>query len=136
MIAEQIKVSLPSPLIRKIQKVAELTYRSFDEVVASTLDAALIAPPGLPQDLASELAAMHLLSDEALRIALQPLPITTQQRLQQLNNVGGERALTASGSSEQATLIELYQRSILCRAQAIAILKQRGHPIDETSHLQ
>lgn len=123
-------MKLPSPVIEKLRRAAELTYRSVDEVLASTIDATLIAPPGLPDDLAGELAAMRLLSDQALQSAVYPsLSPANQQRLRQLNQAAGERALTAAEAVEQADLLDAYQRSVVRRAQALAILAERGYPI-------
>lgn len=63
-----VTVRLPESALafRKLKRAAELTYRSVDDVLVSTINAALAASPDLPPDLADELAAMHLLSDEAL----------------------------------------------------------------------
>jgi len=96
----------------------------------STINAALTAPPNLPPDLADELAVMHLFSDDALWAAVQPsLSPAEQHRLRQLNHLAGERPLTQAEASEQAVLLRAYHRSVLRRAQALAILGQRGHPV-------
>lgn len=123
-------VTLPEHTFFKLQKAAEVTYRSVDDLLASTIDATLVAPPDLPEALANELAALHLLGDEALWAAVLPsLSPSEQHRLEQLNHIGGERDLTIAESAEQAALLQAYYRSMLRRAQAIAILKQRGHEI-------
>ncbi len=75
---------------------------------------------------------MHLLSDEALWQAIQPtLTPTEQERLHELNHLAGEHALTEQETSTQTALLEAYQRSIVRRSQAIAILKLRGHSISQ-----
>lgn len=125
-----IAVQLPESAFRKLQRAAELTYRSVDDVLVSTIDAALTAPPDLPPDLANELGAMRLLSDDALWAAVQPsLSPAEQHRLRQLNHIAGERSLTEAEAAEQTALIEAYHRSVLRRAQALAILTQRGYSI-------
>lgn len=125
-----ITVTLPEPTLRKLQRAAELTYRSVDEILLGVLNVALSVPPDLPSDVAEELAAMRLLSDDALWAAAQPsLSPAEQQRLQQLNHIAGERSLTQAESAEQAALLKAYHRSVLRRAEALAILQQRGHPI-------
>lgn len=130
MLEQVITVKLPEPTLRRLKRAAELTYRTVDEVVTTTLDAALTAPSDLPTDLADELAAMHLLGDEALWAAARPsLSPAEQARLEQLNHLGGERPLTPSEAAEQSALLEAYHRSVLRRAQALAILAQRGHSI-------
>ncbi len=127
---QTITLSLPEPVLRKLQRAALLTYRSVDEVVATTIDAVLVAPEGLPAELADELAAMHLLSDDALWAAARPsLSPAEQERLQQLNHLAGERDLSPAETAEQQALLESYHRSVLRRAQALSVLAQRGHSI-------
>ena len=127
---QTITVKLPQPLVRRLQRAAELTFRSVDDVLASTVGAALSAPPDLPDDLADELAAMHLLNDEALQAAAQPsLSAAEQQRLRQLNQTAAERSLIPAEAAEQAVLLAAYHRSVLRRAQALAVLAQRGFSV-------
>lgn len=125
-----ITVTLPELEFRRLQRTAELTYRSIDEIVSSVLQVVLSVPPDLPPEVADELAAMRLFSDEALWAAAQPsLSPAEQERLRQLNHLAGERALTQAEASEQTALLEAYQRSVLRRAEALAILRQRGHSV-------
>jgi hypothetical protein len=129
-LAQTITVKLPPPVLGKLKRAAELTYRPIDEILASTINAAFVAPPGLPDDLADELAVMRLLSDQALWAATRPsLSPAEQHRLHQLNHTAGERALTQAETAEQTALLTAYHRSVLRRAQALAILAERGHPI-------
>ncbi|MCP4167583.1 MAG: hypothetical protein GY759_17065 [Chloroflexi bacterium] len=129
-IEQTITVKLPQSIVRRLQRAAEITYRSVDEVLASTVEAALSAPSDLPDELADELAAMHLLNDEALHAAAQPsLSAADQQRLQQLNQEAGEGELTLAEATEQTALLAAYYRSMLRRAQALAVLAQRGYPV-------
>ena len=130
MANQTITVTLPESTIHRLQRAAELTSRSIDDVLATTIEAALPAPSNLPADLADELAAMHLLSDAALWAAAQPsLAPTEQYRLQQLNQIAGERPLTPAETAEHTALLHAYHRSVLRRAQALAVLALRGHPI-------
>jgi hypothetical protein len=130
MTERTLTVTLPEHTFLRLQKAAEVTYRSVDDLLATTIDATLSAPSNLPEALANELAALHLLGDEALWAAVLPsLSPAEQHRLAQLNHIGGERDLTTAESAEQAALLQAYYRSMLRRAQAIAILKQRGHNI-------
>jgi len=105
--------------------------------LAATLNAALPEPSGLPPEMADELASMHLFSDDALWAATEPsLSPAEQRRLGQLNRMAGERPLTKAEKAEQEQLLVAYHRSVLRRAQALAILAQRGHPIPTETELQ
>jgi len=129
-LAQTITVKLPLPVLGKLKRAAELTYRPIDEILASTIDAALVAPPGLPDELAGELAAMRLLSDQALWAAVHPsFSPAEQHRLRQLNHTASERPLTRAEAVEQAVLLVAYHRSVLRRAQALAVLAERGHSL-------
>jgi uncharacterized protein YnzC (UPF0291/DUF896 family) len=127
---QSLTLTLPDSVLQKLNNAARLTHRSMDEIVAATVDAALTSNADLPSELQAELAAMHLFSDDALWAATNPsMSAYEQQRLAQLNESAKERSLTSAQEREQQTLISAYQRSILRRAQALAILKQRGHDI-------
>jgi hypothetical protein len=127
---QTVSIELPRAIFLKLKRAADLTHRSVEEVLVATVNVALVEPPGLPTDLANELAAMHLLSDEALWAAAYPsLSPAEQFRLSQLNHKAGERSLTKAEESEQEHLLAAYHRSVLRRAKALAILTQRGHPL-------
>ena len=130
MTVQTVSVGLPKSVFLKLERAAQLTRRSVEEVLASTVNAALVEPPDLPTDLANELAALHLFSDEALQAAAQPsLSSVEQLRLSQLNDLAGKRPLTPAEAAEQADLLAAYHRSVLRRAKSLAILAQRGHPL-------
>src|SRR3990172_8110929 len=125
-----VAVQLHEPLFRRLKRAADLTHRSVEEIAATSLEAVLPPASNLPPDIADELATMHLFSDEALWAATEPsLSPAEERRLAQLNSAAGERELTPAEESEQQNLITAFQRSVLRRAKALAILAQRGHPI-------
>lgn len=130
MTTQTVSVGLPRAVFLKLERAAQLTHRTVEEVLATTVNAALVEPPDLPADLANELAAMHLFSDEALWAATHPsLSPAAQVRLRQLNHKAGERPLSQAEAAEQERLLDAYHRSVLRRAKALAILAQRGHPL-------
>jgi hypothetical protein len=136
MTIQTVSVKLPRPVFQKLERAAMLTHRSVEDVLVATLNAALAEPPDLPTDLANELAAMHLFSDEALWAATHPsLSPAEQSRLNQLNHKAGERSLTPSEKAEQEHLLSAYHRSVLRRAKALAILAQRGHSLPVETEL-
>ena len=130
MCSATVSISLPERLFQKLKRVADLTHRSVEEVAATSLEVALPADQNLPAELADELAAMRLFSDDALWAATTPsLKATEEQQLLDLNTTAGERDLSSEETAEQQRLIDAYQRSVIRRAQALAILAQRGHNI-------
>jgi len=135
MTQDTVSVPLPTQLFRRLERTAAITHRSIDEILASTVAAALIAPEDLPEDLAGELAGMHFLSDDSLRAASMPsMSAADLARLEQLNSSAGQRSLMVAEVAEQTQLLEGYRRAILRRAQAMAILAQRGHSLADLPH--
>ena len=136
MTASTIPIQVPEPLYRRLERAAALTHRSVAEVLASTIAVALPPMSDLPEALADELAGMIWLSDEALRAATQPTFTREQRkRLNELNNLEDERQLTEAEQSERAALLAEYERSVLRRAQAFAVLAQRGHSTPDYTEL-
>jgi hypothetical protein len=133
MITTMIPVQLPESLFQRLKRTAELTHHSVQELAAITLEAALPLVPEVPPEIAHELTAMHLFSDEALWAATAPsLSPTEETRLTQLNSAATKRALTRAEQAEQHGLIAAYHRSVLRRAKALALLAQRGHQLPLT----
>ncbi len=125
-----INVPLPKSTYRKLKRAAELTYRTVNDLLVDTIESSLPTLPDVPSALGEELAAMNLFSDNALWAATNPsLSAAKQARLSQLNQVAGERNLTPAEIAEQKDLLAAYNRSVLRRAQALAVLSQRGHSI-------
>jgi len=132
--AATIAVHIPEALFHKLKRVADLTHRSVEDVTVTSLEAVLPSVQNLPPDIANELAAMHLFSDDALWAATAPsFSPTEEYRLNQLNAAAEERDLTPAEEAEQQSLITAYQRSVLRRAKALAILAQRGHRVPITA---
>lgn len=137
MLEQTLTVRLPTSVVAKLKRAAAITHRSVDEIVATTVDAVLMESPGVPQELADDFAAMHLLTDQALWANAQPSVSPAEiHRLRQLNHAAGERSLTEAEASEQTALLAAYHVSVLRRAQALAILAERGHPIAYQTSLE
>ena len=137
MATETVTVRLPKSVFIKLKQAADLTYRSVEDVLVSAINATLVETPGIPSSLANELAGMPLFSDQALWAAAKPsLSAADQERLSQLNHRAGEAALTRAERAEHERLLGAYQRSVLRRAKALAILAQRGHRVTTEADAQ
>ncbi|HQE93760.1 MAG TPA: hypothetical protein PLH19_13220 [Anaerolineae bacterium] len=136
MTTRMVPVMIPEPLYRRLERTSATIHRPVNDVVATTLAAMLPPSPDLPEALADELSSMVWLSDEKLYSATQPtFTPTMQARLATLNEINDERPLTPSEKKEQMHLLAQYERSILRRAQAYAILAQRGHLLPDNNEL-
>lgn len=131
-----VSLQVPEPIYRRLRRAAELTHRSVEDVLTTTVDAALPSSPDLPSDLADDLSAMSLFSDDALWAATESsLSAAEQLRLRQLTHAGGRRSLSAAEKAEMTRLLDLYDRAVLRRAKALAILAQRGYELPNRSDL-
>jgi hypothetical protein len=122
-----IQVSIPSPLLDDVERLAKDTQNSVDEIVTASLEMATLAARGLPAELSKELFGMMFYTNDALRAATKPsISLEEDRRLRELTSLSKARPLSAEESQEQARLLELSRKSVLRRAQALAILKWRG----------
>lgn len=130
MLEKTITVTLPQITLQRLEETAIQTQRSVDELLTQTIEAMFVSPSTLPSDW----SALHLMSDKKLwKLFQAPLSDADQTRLHTLNHLAGERTLTESESAEQSALLERYQQAVLRRAQAMAVLKLRGHQISLTN---
>lgn len=112
-------------------------YHSHKQVGEAIDSMTLEIPADLPPDLANEIAAMALFTDEALRSASDAsLSPAQQHRLRQLTQSSQERRLTDADASELEYLMEQYDIAVLRRAHALALLSQRGYPLPDQSNYQ
>ncbi len=134
--ASTVRIELPKKLYVRLQRIAKVTHRPIEEVLSSAIDVALPEEEGLPADLADELAAMNMFSDEALWAAFESsLSPAQQKRLEQLSHAAGERPLTKAESAELTELLEAYDRAVLRRARAMALLTHRGYELPANSDM-
>lgn len=124
-----LQITIPLVVLEKLESVAKASHRTLDEVVAESVDA--VVPSrivGLPADLFGELLGMMRYSDTALQSALLPtISLVEDRRLRELTQISKDRDLTEPEAEEQKRLLIKSQHSIIRRAQALAILKERGY---------
>jgi predicted transcriptional regulator len=127
---QTVSIELPEPIFRRLQHIAEVTHRSVEDVLATIVNAALPQTVGAPAEVADELAAMTLFSDAALWTAAKTtFGAEDQHRLDELTQDGAARPLTEVQAAELTELIDAYDRAVLRRAKALALLAQRGYNI-------
>jgi hypothetical protein len=125
-----VSIQIPERIFHRLQRIAEATYLPIEDVLATTVSVALPQSPNLPPELADDLTAMTMFSDEALWAAAESSLSPSQRcRLNQLSHAGGQRPLSAAESAELAQLADLYDRAVLRRARALAILAHRGFAV-------
>jgi hypothetical protein len=130
MTGHSVTLRLPTTLYERYRQRAEKTHRS---VEAELLDAVTTAAPEeerLPQDLADAISDLETLDADALwRAARQTFPPEASGRLEALHLKRQDEGLTAAEQEIAAQLVRQYERTMLVRANAARLLKERGHDI-------
>lgn len=126
-----VTLQVPDAIFKQFKRVAEQTQRSVDQVMIEAISAAIPLPVS---HLRSDLAQMALLNDAALwqasRATLSP---AQQQQLERLHHQQRNGGLTKEQRHEMEQLETLYKDTILVRAQAAVLLKQRQYDVSDSS---
>ena len=129
---QTVTVQLPDGLYRQVQDRASRLHRSVEGEVVALLTAALPTLDDLPAPLVDEMAQLVFLSDAELwRAARNELAAEENERMQELLHKRQRAGLSRREEEEADELLRRYDRSMLLRAQAMALLKERGHDVSE-----
>lgn len=130
MTTRSVTILLPDPIYQQLKQRADRTRRSIEDELLEVVAAAVPAADELSEDLAEAISPLAALDDEALwRAARDRLPTDAAERLESLGQKRQREGLTEAEVEEAATLIRQYERVMLVRAHAAALLKQRGHNV-------
>lgn len=125
-----VTVQLPQPTFEGLKRLAARQKQSVSDAVFVLVSEKETLPP-LPDDLEVELASYWHLSTETLQLLVRP-PLT-ETEAEEMTALNREEALTQEQEAYSAELLDRYQRGLLRRSAALAILKQRG--VDVTPFL-
>lgn len=130
MRAQDVTIRLPQALFEQLQARAARRQRSVADEVIDVLTGATPATEALPADLEHALAQLASLDDAALwQAARSRMPTVAADRLQALNLKRQREGLDEAEQRESDQLVDQYERAMVLRAQAAALLKQRGHDV-------
>ncbi len=117
---------------RQIKRAADAVRRPVDEVVAEAVVAAAPVMDTPASSLRSELAQMTYLNDAALwKATRSTLSKTQREQLEALHDNQQRAGLTPTEQSQEEALRRLYRETLLVRAQAVALLQQRGYDVSD-----
>ncbi len=132
MAVQEITLSLPETVYEQIRRAAEKTHRPINDVLVEAVAAVAPTMDSVPRNMRSALAQMAYLNDAALwQAARATMSVEQRERLEALHDEQQRRMLTAEERVEEQSLLELYRETLLVRAQAAVLLKQRGYDISE-----
>lgn len=127
---EDVLLRLPKPIYERIKRRAEQARHSVEDEMIDVLATAAPVADEPPANLAEAVASLATLDDEDLWDAARShLAVDDAERLEELSFKRQRDGLTTAESEEAATLLGRYERSMLVRSRAVALLKERGHDI-------
>ena len=124
-------IAIPHLLYEKVQRLAQQTSQSVDEIICTRLEGALDQPMlDLPSDERAELQAMSYLSTDVLwTIAREQMPPDLQHAMSQLMEKNSQGTITEDEFRDLSALAERGQRLTLRKAQAMKLLVDRGYAV-------
>lgn len=125
-----VTLTLPAVLYERLQRRANQARHTVEDELLEVVATALPTEDALPPDLSEALSPLPLLDDTALwRAARSHLAAEFAAELEQLHIKRQREGLTEGETHTLARLVRQYERAMLVRAQAAAILKKRGHDV-------
>lgn len=137
MSAQTIQVELPEAVYQQIRRAAEKTHRPFNEVLIEAVSAVAPVMEMPPSPFRTALAQMAYLNDAALwQAARATMTVAQRERMEDLHERQQRAKLSLKEQEEAQALVALYRETILVRAQAAVLLKQRGYDVSDPSQFQ
>jgi hypothetical protein len=134
MTLQTVTLRLPDLIYRQIERRAQRMRRSVEDELVVVVSSALPTLDDLPADIADELAQLAYLTDAELwQAARTTLPLRDSERMQALLLKRQREGLSAAEEREAKRLAHRADRTMLVRAQAAVLLKERGHDISSLS---
>lgn len=126
-----LSLSLPSEIYAELEQRARQHQRPLEDEAAMTL-AAAINSNLLPDDLIMALDALASLDDEALwRVSRSQPTIEDGVLLDALVDKRRRQGLSPADEKLLAELVDRHDRVMALRAEAVALLKERGVDVRE-----
>jgi len=130
MATQTLTLNVPENLFTCLKQRADRSNRSVEAEMLEVLASAVPLAEEFPADLTEALEPLALLDDAALwEAARHRLAPEVAAQLDQLHVKQQREGLTEGERQTLAALVRHYERSMLVRAQAAALLKQRGHDV-------
>jgi hypothetical protein len=137
MATQTVTLQLPESLYTRLQQAAQATRRSLDDVLLHAVQVG--SPPDwddAPAEFQADLAALDRLDDGSLwRIARSHTTEVEMERYQELLDKNANGSLSPEERDELSTLRVEFDRSMLCKAHAAALLRWRGYQMSPAETL-
>lgn len=123
-----MQITIPENLSTRLRQLAARRRQPVESIIEDRLFTSLDDElDNLPTDEQAELRALHHLSDDALRaIAAEQMTSVNQAQMEQLMTRNSKGGLSREEQKMLAALVERGDKLMLRKAEAAAILVQRG----------
>lgn len=137
MTTRTVTLELPDGLYTRLQQTAQATDRSLDDLLLHAIEVG--SPPrweDAPAEFQADLAALDRLDDEALwRIARSRQTEADMERYQELLDKNANGVLSDDERDELEELRTEFDRFMLRKVHAAALLRWRGYQIPPAEKL-
>jgi len=130
MTVHTVTLNMPSTLYDRIKRRAEQAHRSVEAELLEAVAMAVPAADELPPELAETISSLAHLDDETLqRAARSHFSAEKATELEALHFKRQDEGLTGDEAQRATELTRQYEQAMLIRAQAMALLMQRGYDV-------
>ncbi len=130
--SEQIVLTVPEDISARVRQIAEAIEQPVEQVLIEHLRTLTSPLPVLLPEEQAELDALHHLSDDALwTIAREQMPDAVNARAHELMDKNTRDTITNAEREELDGLVLRADRLMLRKAEAAAILRERGHDFSQ-----
>lgn len=124
-------VSLPDPIYERLEQRSQMTERSVGEAIREIITVSWYNEEKLPLEIERALEQLDYFTDDELwNAARTVVPEAKAARMEELLDIQDLEGLTAQEMKEAQQLSTFFNRVMLVRAKAAALLKERGHDIN------
>ena len=126
----QLTVELPKSIYESLRKKAKSARRGVEVELVEVLQKALTLDDGTTENVDGVLDGMKFLTDRELRKTGQPARIRKAAgELAKLNDKCQREGLSREERQRREQLLGVVDRFVLIRAEALALLKERGRDV-------
>jgi len=130
MPAHAITLHLPETLYERFRQRAEWSRRSLETELLDAVASAAPAEAELSPEVIQAIQSLEGLTDEELwQLARTVMSQEASQELEALHLKQRDKELSEDEDAARARLIQEYEKTMLIRAQAAKLLKDRGHDV-------
>jgi hypothetical protein len=130
MSEQTVTVTLPAELYDHLKRRAEADGRTIQDEIVETLQTSQPGAGELSPELTAAISPLPFFSDEELwQAARSRLPAEDAAEMEALHHKRDREGLSGEEKRRLEGLLKRYDRFMLVRAEAAALLKQRGHDV-------